>query len=612
MKEEEVFFYYPDFFILPIYKIPLNLYPLGNITVNYDEVLNKGILGIEKEIKELYSNNDKNIFYFALLEICEGIKIYSSRVRMYIKKQFPEKKELINCLEQVPLLPARNFFEALQCILIINSLLWMAGYHLIGLGRLDQILYSFYLNDIKKGSLSKDNASFLIKEFIKSIHKGFKYKSNALSGDTGQVIVLGGKDHMGIDQSNELTFIFMKVMKDLKLPDPKIVLRVHENTPDEVWYTAIDLLSKGLGYPLFSNDDVLIPALQKYGYEFNDSYNYVVSACWEPHIPGVSLDQNNVLNLNLLEPLIVLFNTDLIDNINSFDEFLSLYRKELIKYVKTNIKCVEKIKFKPSPLLSLLTGCRKKDISVGGAKYNHLGILTVGLPNVVNSLLNIKRWINVNKLSLSEIKTVVKTNFQKNPVLLYDARNKGIKFGNDDDEVIQLSHSIINTVVSVVENKVNPLGGKYKLGYSSPAFVELGKYLPATPDGRKDKEPLAVHISPAQGKITLVEIFNFSSKLNYIKVFNGAVTDIIVDAYFLRKYFDLFINLFQSFILLKGAQLQCNVLDYKKLIDAFTNPNKYPNLIVRVWGFSAYFKDLPIEYQKLILQRAKQYETFNY
>jgi len=92
MKEEEVFFYNPDFFILPIYKIPLNLYPLGNITVNYAEVLNKGILGIEKEIKQLYSNNDKNTFYFALLETCEGIKIYSNRVRMFIKKQFPEKK----------------------------------------------------------------------------------------------------------------------------------------------------------------------------------------------------------------------------------------------------------------------------------------------------------------------------------------------------------------------------------------------------------------------------------------------------------------------------------------------------------------------------------------
>jgi len=488
----------------------------------------------------------------------------------------------------------------------------MAGHHLIGLGRLDQILYSFYLNDIKKGSLNKDKAIFLIKEFLKSIHKGFKYKSNVLPGDTGQVIVLGGKDHMGKDQCNELTFIFMNVMKDLKLPDPKIVLRVHENTPDEIWYTAIDLLSEGLGYPLFSNDDVIIPALQKFGYEFNDSYNYVVSACWEPHIPGVSLDQNNVLNLNLLEPLITLFNSNLIDNINSFDEFWSLYKKELIRYVEENIKSIEKIKFKPSPLLSLLTECRKKDISECGAKYNHLGILTVGLPNVVNSLLNIKRWINTKKFSLSEIKAVVKTNFQKNPVLLYDARNKGIKFGNDDVEVIELTNNIINIVVSVVENKVNPLGGKYKLGYSSPAFVEIGKHLPATPDGRKDKESLGVHISPTHGRITLVELFNFSSKLNYTKVFNGAVTDIIIDAHFLKRYFNSFINLFKSFILIKGAQLQCNVLDYKKLLDALNNPNKYPNLIVRVWGFSTYFKDLPIEYQQLILQRARQYGTFNY
>jgi formate C-acetyltransferase len=610
MKEEEVFFYYPDFFILPISKNSLDLYPLGNITVNYAEVLNKGILGIEKEIKQLYLNNDKNTFYYALLEICEGIKIYSNRVKSFIKKKFPKKKELINCLDQVPLLPARNFFEALQCILIINSFLWMAGHHLIGLGRLDIILYPFYSNDINKGILNKDKAFFLIKEFLKSLHKGFKYKSNVLPGDTGQVIVLGGKDNMGIDQCNELTFIFMNVMKDLKLPDPKIVLRVHENTPDEVWYTAMDLLSEGLGYPLFSNDDVIIPALQKFGYEVYDSYNYVVSACWEPHIPGVSLDQNNVLNLNLLEPLIALFNSNSLDNINSFDEFVSLYQKELIKYVETSIKRIEKIKFKPSPLLSLLTGCREKDISEGGAKYNHLGILTVGLPNVVNSLLNINRWLNDKKFSLSEIKAAVKTNFKKHTVLLYDARNKGLKFGNDDDKVIELTNSIVNTLVTVIENKVNPLGGKYKIGYSSPAFVELGKYLQATPDGRNDKEPLGVHISPTHGKITLLELFNFSSKLNYTNAFNGAVTDIIIDAFFLKRYFDTFVNLFKSFILIKGAQLQCNVLDYKKLLDAFNNPDKYPNLIVRVWGFSTFFKDLPIEYQQLILQRAKQYGDF--
>jgi len=613
MKVEETFFYYPDFFILPICKIPTNLLTIGNITVNYAEVLNKGIFGLEEELKQLYLNNElEEIFYLALLEICEGIKIYSNRVKYFVEKKFPNKSELINCLERVPFLPAQSFFEALQCILTLNSLLWTAGYPLIGLGRLDQILYPFYLNDIKKGILSKDKAKILIKEFLKSLHKGFKYKSNVLPGDTGQVIVLGGRDYMRNDQSNELTFIFMEVMKDLKLPDPKIVLRVHKNTPEEVWYTAIDLLLEGLGYPLFSNDDVIIPALQKFGYELHDSYNYVVSACWEPHIPGVSFDQNNIINLNLLEPLVNLFNSNLVNGIKSFEEFLELYKSELAKYTTMSIKAVEQIRIKPAPLLSLLTGCRKKDISEGGAKYNHLGILTSGLGNTVNSLLNIKRWINERKLTFSDIKALMDSNFQKDPILLYDAINKGFKFGNDNEEVIELSNNIMNTILSIIENKINPLGGKYKVGYSSPSFIDFGKRLPATPDGRKDKEPLNVHISPPHGSITLIELFNFSSKLDYTKIFNGAVTDIIIDIVFLKKHFDVFVNLFKSFVLINGAQLQCNVFDYKKLLDAFKHPDKYPDLIVRVWGFSTYFRDLPNQYKQLIIQRARQYATFNH
>jgi hypothetical protein len=110
-EEEETFFYYPDFFILPIYKIPTNLLTIGNITVNYAEVLNKGILGLEEELKQLYLNNElEETFYLALLEICEGIKIYSNRVKYFVDKKFPNKSELINCLERVPFLPAQSFF----------------------------------------------------------------------------------------------------------------------------------------------------------------------------------------------------------------------------------------------------------------------------------------------------------------------------------------------------------------------------------------------------------------------------------------------------------------------------------------------------------------------
>ena len=545
MTNQETFFYYPDFFIIPRYRILQNLATMGNITVNYSAVLNKGIFGLKKDIKETDQKYRNEKFYNALLEVCNGIEIYTKRVQRFVKRNFPGKKELIESLNRVPIYPAKSFFDALQSILIINSLLWTNGYPLIGLGRLDQILYPFYLKDIEKGRISKEKAKQLLREFMKALHKGFKYKSNVLLGDTGQVIVLGGKDKNEVDRSNELTILLLEVMKELKLPDPKVVLRVHKNMDLKVWNRAMELLSEGVGYPLFSNDDVIIPALQKFGYEPEDTYNYVVSACWEPHIPGMSFDQNNVISLNLLEPLVNLFNKNSLFHVKSFNELVELYKSELRTYTLSSLQRIEKLKFKPSPLLSLLTGCKEKDISEGGAKYNHMGILTVGLSNTVDSLLNVKRWMESRIInSLDEIKELIDTNFENSPELLYDARNKGLKFGNDEEEVIALSNDIIHTVLAVTEDKFNPLGGRYKVGFSSPSFIDLGKYLPATPDGRKRGEPLGVNISPAHGKVTYVELFNFSSKLDYMKIFNGAVTDVIIEESFLKKNLDIFINLF--------------------------------------------------------------------
>jgi len=613
MNENETFFYFPDFFILPWYKVLEKSIVVGNITINYCDVLNKGIYGLKRDIEELIQVGSNDEFYKSLLEVCNGIEIYSNKVCYFVKKKFPERKELITSLTRVPMHAAENFFDALQSILIINSLLWMNGNPLMGLGRLDQILYPFYLKDIKTGKISEQKARFLLKEFLKALNRGYKYKSNVLIGDTGQVIVLAGKDEKERDNNNDLTKIFLDVMRELKLPDPKLVLRVHKNTPLEIWEKAITLLAEGLGYPLFSNDDVIIPALQQFGYNKEDTFDYVVSACWEPHIPGVSFDRNNVLNVNLLEPLIALFNERPISHLKSFDELIDLYKCELKKYLSLRLKKIEKIKFKPAPLLSFFTRCREKDISEGGAKYNHMGILTVGLSNTIDSLLNIKRFKESQLIkSFNEIKKLIKNNFEDDLVLLYDARNKGLKFGYDEEEVIALSNDIMSTICSIIENKSNSLGGRYKLGFSSPSFINSGISLPATPDGRRECEPLGVHISPSHGKVNYIQLFNFSSKLNYKKIFNGAVTDIMVEPEFLRKHVNIFINLFKTFFTCGGAQLQCNVLNYKHLLDAVRHPEKYPNLIVRVWGFSTYFRDLPEEYKQLIIKRAKQYETYNY
>jgi len=624
------FIYDIDFFILPIYSLPKkdkNFSIIGNLTINYSKIIEKGVISIEEEIKNKINKKEvtqsQKVFLYSLLEVCNGIKILRNR---YLKKLANSKwknnqniTEIQKILERVPLYPASNFKEALQCFLFVNSLLWTNDYPLIGLGRLDQILYPYLKYDLENGNITEKEALNLLKEFFIKIHEGYKYKSNTLIGDTGQVIILGGKNIDDSDASNKLTFMIIDVLQELKFPDIKIILRIYSKTSNELWNKALECLLSGIQYPLFSNDEVIIPALMKFGYLKEDAFNYGTSACWEPFIPGKSLDQNNLLNLNLLKP----FNETVAqivqqkEIIKNFNDFLNLYNKNLKVYIKKEIKELNKINFEPSPFLSLLIDdCLEnlKDISEGGAKYNNYGILSVGLGNTVNALFNIERIVFEEKrYSFDELFRVIENNFYNSEILLENLRNKGLKFCMDDEKVIYLVNNIIEIIFQTLKNLKNKFGERFKFGLSSPSFVSMGEDCPASLDGRKYGNPLGTNISPISfsPSLSYTEIANFASQINYEEAFNGAVLDLILERNFVDQNREKFINFLITFFNFGGMQCHLNILNYNILMKAKENPDLFPDLIVRVWGFCAYFKDLPEEYQNLVVERAKYYESLS-
>jgi len=621
---QEVFLYSLDILTLPLPDGSIQN-KWGNLTVDYEKVLKKGLVGLKKEVKTQLQikNHDANseLFLSSLLEVLDGINVLRERNLDHLKRlssKNPQNRNiesLIEIFSKVPFHSAETFKEALQSLLFINSLIWMDGHPLVGLGRLDQVLYPFYSEDLKNGILTPSEAQDLIKEFLKSINKYYEYKSNALLGDTGQVMILGGKNHDGSDASNELTFLFMDALKELKIPDPKIVLRVHKGTPEELWQKSFECLKEGLGYPLFSNDDIIIDALIQFGYETGDVYDYGTSACWEPLIPGKSSDQNNLAHINFLEPL----KRELkeMKDVDDFDIFLRLYYEYLEVYIEEILQKLDEINFEASPLISLLMDdCieNSRDISEGGARYNHIGLLTVAMGNTVNALLNIKRLaFEDEKINLKEIFPLIENNFESNEVLRIELQNKGLKYGMDNEEVIKLTNKLMGIVQNKLKDFRNIYGDRYKFGLSSPAFIMESVDYPASFDGRKSNEPFGVHISPIKtSNLSYTEIINFASSLSYQKAFNGDVVDIMVEKNFLSKFKENFIT-FLKVSFQKGVmQMQMNVLNPKILLEARENPDTHPNLIVRVWGFSAYFRDLPEEYKDLIVERALQYESANY
>lgn len=516
----------------------------------------------------------------------------------------PAQKELLKTMYNES---CTGFIDALQRILFVNQLIWQEGHKLVGLGHLDWLLEEYYLNDVKEGNLTKDKALLLIKEFFSILHEHFTYKSSSLLGDTGQIVILGGLTDNGNYHENELTYLFIQAIKELHLPDPKVLVRVSSKMPISLLEKSVECISTGIGCPLFANDDVIIPKLMAFGYTKEDSYNYGTSACWEPFIIGKSLDANNIFQLNFLKPLIDIFNDRIqLKSIKSYNDLLVQYKRILEQYVKKSIRTVSKFKWEKYPILSLFIQ-KKRD---GSPVYADLGFTTVALANTVNSLFNIKELVFDKKIfTLEQFSKILKSNYKGNEKLCTLLKENSDHYGQDNDESVLLSNDLFNSLSKyVMQNQSFIPNRKIKVGVSSPSYISLSRNFSASPDGRKKGEPFSVHISNDKGK-DFTSLFSFAAKLDYSdNRFNGNVIDFMVNPGFIKDNFNKFNDMLMASIKQGIFEMQINVLDSKTLIEAKKHPEYFPNLIVRVWGFSAYFNDLPDSYKDNLIARAIESE----
>ena len=529
--------------------------------------------------------------YVTNLEL--GDSVIENSIRDYVKR--------IND-PRVTLEKPHDLKSALQSILLWNALLWQTGHNLVGLGRLDKVLAKYPL---------PENAEDLLCDFLKTLHCEYTFKSGVLKGDTGQIILLGGLDENSEYFCNEYTKLFIKCVEKIHLPDPKLLLRCSKNMPKELMELSMECNATGIGSPLFSNDDIVIPKLIDFGYEANDAYNYGVSACWEPLSIGNSLEQNNLANVEYGSCMHQVLVDEMLSECSTFDDVLNVFYKKL-ENNSIQIKIgLDKIAWEDDPLLSLMMGLNT-DIAEGGAKYNDYGILSVGMSAAVNSLLNIKKFVfEEHKYTLKDVQKIILDNYQNSvdDFALFSENENG--YGTESDEAISLTNKIIAKTETFFKDYRNKFGGKVKFGLSSPGYLMTGQNCGATLDGRKAGEAFQTHISRDKGE-PLTEIMNFESKLKFTGTSaNANVLDVMVPSSLLKDNVDKFATYMMAGIKAGIFQLQMNVLSYAQLVDAKAHPEKYPNLIVRVWGFSAYFNDLPEEYKDHLINRAKQMEHIN-
>jgi len=590
---------------------------IGNITINYGSFLEGGFIALENAVHAAMNIHGKTDFLQGSLKTIGGLRFLAARIQKFSEAdpdliRASRVKRAFSGMENSA---AASLEDALQRILFLNQLLWQCQHGLNGLGRLDQILLHYYKMDLEIKGTTRNSALAAIKDFLALLHENYELKSSVLLGDTGQIVILGGLMADGRDACNELTELFLEAVGELHLPDPKVLFRVSSKTPRHFWSEAVHCLEKRTGSPLFSNDDVVIPSLVAYGYPLEDARNYGTAACWEPLIPGRSLDQGNLASLVFPACLPkALESTVSLNSEEDFEYFLRLCEKELRNQVRLLLESNNHLRWCPAPFLSLfLDDCigASKDVSEGGALFNNYGFTTVGLGNLVDSVANLHRLIiEEHSISFADLKIALHENFNDFRLLWDCLKEQSSRYGCDDPGVISFARRFLQIVEEEVHGRRNCLGGLFKFGLSSPNYVNSSSKFPATPDGRRNGEPFYVHISSGVAGQSPTDLVRFAGKLDYSgSKFNGNVVDFVLDPRLIESAEDKFCDFLEGAVRCGFFQMQMTIIDSATIYAAMKDPDKFPDLIVRVWGFSAYFKDLPQEYRQVVLERTLRSEA---
>ncbi len=632
-------------------------YAVGHILPDYEKVLRVGLLGIIQETGEAMQKLDltnpddfkQNEFLNAVVLVGKaGInfaKKYSEKARELAKreKNLSRKKELENLAEicdKVPAQPATTFHEALQSFWFTHLLVLLETKGMgISPGRFDQYMYPFFEQDIQAGRLSEEQAlellcclwakfnevNFLMDRNLATMIGGYPARQN---------LVLGGQTRDGEDATNRLSYLCLKATSEVRLPQPSLSARYHNGTPESFLLEVCRLVKLGLGFPAIHNDEINIPAQLRRGISLEDARDYALVGCVEISVPGKSYNMPAGCKFNLPKCLELAIHNGISDTTQlgprtgdilkfpSFEDLFAAYQKQVAFFIRQMVILENAIDMAhadlvPTPFLSaIVTDCiqRGKDITQGGAMYNFNGPQGVGLANVADSLAAVKKLVfDEKRITLSELKEALDVNFDDKETVRQILIQRAPKYGNDDDYVDLIARSAMDVFTKEVEKYATPRGGCFQAGmFPATAHISFGRYVKATPDGRKAGEQFADGVSPVSGNDNhgITAVLKSVAKLNHIIASNGTLLNQKLHPLALKeeKGIHALAKLLRGYFDLKGMHIQFNVVDAKTLREAQREPAKYRNLVVRVAGWSAFFTGLSREVQEDIIKRTEQAE----
>jgi formate C-acetyltransferase len=626
-------------------------------TVGDDKVFKKGMLDFKKEISEAIGKldffNDPEAFSkreeLRAMEISADALIafakrYSEKLFELAKneKNHQRKNELetmAGICERVPANAPRTTWEALQYYWFVHLGVTteLNTWDSFNPGRLDQHLHPFYKRDIESGLLTEESAKELLQSFwVKFNNQPAPPKVGVTAQESNTytdfcLINIGGVKENGEDASNELSYVLLDVIEEMRLLQPSSMVQISKKNPDKLLKRALKIIKTGYGQPSLFNTDAIIQELTRQGKSVIDARNGGASGCVEA---GAFGKEAYILTgyFNLPKVLEITLNngfdprtqkqiglqTGEPSSFRSFDELYAAFEKQVKHFIDIKIKgniVIERIyaEYMPAPFLSILVDdciAKGKDYNSGGARYNTSYIQGVGLGTVTDSLSSLKYNVFDKKnFSITELLVALKGNFSENKEFRDKLLFETPKYGNDDDYADAILKMVFETYYNAIEGRPNTRGGHFRINLlPTTSHVYFGSVLGATPDGRFANEPTSEGISPVQGADIHgpTSVIKSASKIDHIRtggtLLNQKFTPQLMDS---DEGLNKIVSLVRTYFKLDGHHIQFNVVNADILREAQKQPEKYRDLIVRVAGYSDYFVDLGIDLQNEIIKRTE-------
>ncbi len=606
----------------------------GHIIIDYPRLLNNGLAALVSEIKAHCTQQPENHFYAAVLIVLEAAQRHILRYAVLAETlavacpDATRRQELLSIAatsrhnaEHRP----EDFHQACQLFWYMNIILqYESNASSISLGRFDQYMLPFWQASLNRGvdaqTLRELRESLWVKCNDIVLLRSTSSARYFAGFPTGYTALLGGLTENGRSAVNALSFMCLDAYQSVRLPQPNLGVRVNELIDRPFLRKTAETIRLGTGIPQIFNDEVVVPAFLNRGVSLEDARDYAVVGCVELSIPGRTYGLHDIAMFNLLKVMEIVLHENEGNSTIDWEGLQTQIRDKIRHYIKlmvegSNICDIGHRDWAPVPLLSsFVSDCliNGKDITEGGARYNFSGVQGIGIANLSDSLHALKGMVfDQQRMRFDELLAVLKANFETPEGKEVRARliNRFEKYGNDIDEVDNISADLLRFYCKEVEKYRNPRGGQFTPGsYTVSAHVPLGSVVGATPDGRFAGEQLADGgLSPMLGQDCQgpTAVLKSVSKLDSYLLSNGTLLNVKFTPATLEGEGGL--NKLSDFLLaftkLKLQHVQFNVVNADMLREAQLRPQDFAGLVVRVAGYSAFFVELSKEIQDDIIRR---------